>query len=61
MKLGKGIVFHATEDAKKKYKEKKNTRKSSCPSCEIENIKRFIMKNDGEIDIIDDNDYINRR
>jgi hypothetical protein len=57
MKLEKSIIFHATEDAKKKYKEKKVTRKNSCPSCEI---KTFLMKNDSEIDVIDNNDYINK-
>jgi hypothetical protein len=49
MQLNKGIIIHATEDAKKKYKEKKNTRKNSCPSCEI---KKFEI-HDGDI-IIDD-------
>jgi hypothetical protein len=51
MKLGKAIVFHATEEAKKKYKEKKNTRKNSCPSCQIKELKNFEI-HDGDI-IID--------
>jgi hypothetical protein len=55
MKLEKGIVIHATNEAKKKYKEKKSTRKSSCPSCQIETIKKFVMKND-EVDVDDESE-----
>jgi hypothetical protein len=57
MKLEKSIILHATEDAKKKYKKKKNTRKSSCPSCEIEALKKFEIR-DGDIIVDDENDYI---
>jgi ribosomal protein L37AE/L43A len=40
MKLEKGIIIHATKEAKKNYIEKKNNRKSSCPSCQIEELKK---------------------
>jgi hypothetical protein len=50
MQLNKGIVIHATADAKKKYKEKKNTRKNSCPSCQIKELKKFEI-NDGDITV----------
>jgi uncharacterized protein (DUF1919 family) len=55
MKLEKSIILHATEDAKKKWeqKEKHIKRKNSCPSCEIEDRKRFVMKN-GEVTVEDD-------
>jgi hypothetical protein len=38
MKLGKGIVIFATEEAKKKWEGKElpvKKKKSGCPSCEI--------------------------
>jgi hypothetical protein len=41
MKLNDGIVFFATEDARKKWEGKelpRQNKKSSCPSCEIEKI-----------------------
>jgi hypothetical protein len=48
MKLDDGIIFFATEEARKKWEGKelpKKNKKSSCPSCEIEKNK---------------NDYINK-
>jgi hypothetical protein len=55
MRLEKSIILHATEDAKRiwEQREKPVKRKSGCPSCEIESVKRFVMKN-GEIDVEDD-------
>jgi hypothetical protein len=52
MKLDKGIILFATEEARKKWEGKelpKKNKKSSCPSCEIEKI---IKENN--------NDYINK-
>jgi hypothetical protein len=43
MTLGKGIVIHATEEARKKWEERGciiKKRKSGCPSCEIEELKK---------------------
>jgi hypothetical protein len=42
MKLGKGIVIHVSEEAKKNWenKEKPIKWKSSCPSCELQELKR---------------------
>jgi hypothetical protein len=39
MKLNDGIIFFATEEARKKHEGKlpKKIKKSSCPSCEIKN------------------------
>jgi hypothetical protein len=50
MKLEKGITVYATEDAKKKWEGKEKPvkkKKVSCPSCEIEELKKK-------------NDYINK-
>jgi uncharacterized protein (DUF1919 family) len=54
MKLEKSIILHATEEAKKKWEQRDKTikRNNSCPSCEIEDIKRFVMKN-GEVTVED--------
>jgi hypothetical protein len=52
MKLDDGIMFFATEEARKKWEGKelpKKSKKSSCPSCSIEKI---IKENK--------NDYINK-
>jgi hypothetical protein len=43
MELGSGIVIHATDEAKKKWEGKEKPikrRKCSCPSCEIEELKK---------------------
>ncbi|MDR1159842.1 MAG: hypothetical protein LBK69_04370 [Syntrophomonadaceae bacterium] len=60
MRLKNGIVVHVTEDAKKKWeqREKPIKRKNSCPSCEIENMKKEAMFCKEEIpDDLLDNDY----
>jgi hypothetical protein len=51
MKLDKGIVVYATEEARKKWEGlelPKKSKKSSCPSCDMEKI------------IKENNDYINK-
>jgi hypothetical protein len=55
MKLEKGIIIHATNEARKKWeqKEKSIKRKNSCPSCEIEELKKFEI-HDGDIIIEND-------
>jgi hypothetical protein len=45
MQLDKGIVVYATEEAKKRWeglKLPKKNKKSSCSSCEIEELKKTI-------------------
>jgi NAD-dependent SIR2 family protein deacetylase len=62
MKLEKSIILHATENARKKWAEKERPikkQKASCPSCEIERIKKevVIFKEELPDDLLD-NDYI---
>jgi hypothetical protein len=43
MQLEKSIILHATDEAKKKWEAKgkqAKKRKNSCPSCEIDNLKK---------------------
>jgi hypothetical protein len=45
MQLDKGIIFFATDEARKEYERKeptKKNKKSSCPQCEITEIKKKI-------------------
>lgn len=44
MERKQGIIFFATEEAKKNYKQKDKKNKSYCPSCEIK-IKKVSDKN----------------
>jgi hypothetical protein len=49
MKLEKTIIIYATDEAKKKWEGKEKpvkTRKSSCPACDLEELKKNISKND---------------
>jgi NAD-dependent SIR2 family protein deacetylase len=64
MKLEKSIILHATDEAEKKWESKgrpAKKRRASCPSCEIENIRKEAMLYKEEIpDNLLDNDYINK-
>jgi hypothetical protein len=55
MKFENSITIYTTEDAKKKENKPKQNRKSSCPSCEIREI-----KNNKLFDVEIYNDYINK-
>jgi hypothetical protein len=48
MKLGKGIVIHVSEEARKNWerKEKPIKRKSNCPSCELQELKKKDYNNE---------------
>jgi NAD-dependent SIR2 family protein deacetylase len=64
MRLEKSIILHATEDARKKWESKEKPvkqKRNSCPSCEIESIRKEAMLYKEEIpDNLLDNDYINK-
>jgi hypothetical protein len=57
MKLNDGIVFYATKEAEKQYKNKETTKKEKkfyCPSCELDLRNKKIKEDNYFVDTINE-------